>query len=217
MTPPSRLADPRTLDDLLLYRMARALQVAGSMVIRLCEGRFGITRREWRVLALLAQDPVLLSSELAERAQLDRARTSRAITSLVAKKLVRRETGLGDRRQARLALTDAGQALYDALFPLVARSTGTCWTPWRRRRWTTWTPRSRRCRCAPTPCWPRRIGRRPTAGAVGARGRRWDERPHGRVQSQSRLTPVALMGFSQRTRSARCAAASSAELEPIAS
>jgi DNA-binding MarR family transcriptional regulator len=99
--------------------MSRLLSVAGSMVIRLCEGRFGITRREWRVLAALAQEEGLLSSELADRTQLDRARTSRAVTSLVAKKLVRRDTGPADRRQARLALTPQGQALYDALFPVV--------------------------------------------------------------------------------------------------
>ncbi|RYF36339.1 MAG: MarR family transcriptional regulator, partial [Comamonadaceae bacterium] len=61
----------------------------------------------------------LLSSQVAERAQLDRARTSKAITSLVAKKLLRREARPGDRRQAALALTEAGRALYAALFPLV--------------------------------------------------------------------------------------------------
>ena len=117
--PASRLARPAELDDLLLYRLSRLLAVAGTMVIRLCEGRFGITRREWRVIALLAQERSLLSSELAERAQLDRARTSRAISSLVAKRLVRREVGTADRRQARLALTPAGQALHGKLFPLV--------------------------------------------------------------------------------------------------
>ena len=114
-----RLIDPVTLDDLLLYRLTRLLGVAGSPVIRLCEGRFGITRREWRLLALLVREEVLLSSQLAEKAQLDRARTSKAITSLVAKKLLRRETRPGDRRQAVLALTESGRALYDALFPLV--------------------------------------------------------------------------------------------------
>jgi DNA-binding MarR family transcriptional regulator len=102
-----------------MYRLARLLAVSGSMVIRLCEGRFGITRREWRVIARLAGEQDLLSSELAERIQLDRARTSRAITSLVAKKLLRRQSGTADRRQARLALTAEGRALYDALFPLV--------------------------------------------------------------------------------------------------
>ena len=114
-----RLRHPAMLDDLLLYRLSRVLSVAGTMVIRLCEGRFGITRREWRLIASLAGTPGLLSSELAQRAQLDRARTSRAVTSLVGKRLVRRVTGTSDRRQARLALTAAGHALYEQLFPLV--------------------------------------------------------------------------------------------------
>lgn len=114
-----RLDEPAALDDLLLYRLNRLLATAGSMVIRLCEGRFGITRREWRVLGLLAQHPGLMSSQLAERAQLDRARTSRAVTSLVAKQLVQRKPGPADRRQARLALTAAGRELYRELFPLV--------------------------------------------------------------------------------------------------
>jgi DNA-binding MarR family transcriptional regulator len=117
--PAPRLRAPAGLDDLLLYKLSRLLSVGGGMVIRLCEGRFGITRREWRVLARLAQEQELLSSELADRIQLDRARTSRAVTSLVAKKLVRRQAGTSDRRQARLALTERGRALHRELFPLV--------------------------------------------------------------------------------------------------
>jgi DNA-binding MarR family transcriptional regulator len=115
----SRLDDPGSLDDVLLYRISQLLATAGSMVIRLCEGSFGITRREWRLLARLALEDGLRSSELAERAQLDRARTSKAITSLVAKKLVRRQVRPGDRRMAALALTDKGRALHDALYPRV--------------------------------------------------------------------------------------------------
>ena len=119
VTAPARLAHPERMDDLLLYRLSRLLGTAGGMVIRLCEGRFGITRREWRILALLAGEEGLLSSQLAERAQLDRARTSKAITSLVNKQLLRREVLPGDRRQAALNLTQAGRTLHDALFPLV--------------------------------------------------------------------------------------------------
>jgi len=53
----------------LLYRMSRLLAVGGSMVIRLCEGRFGITRREWRLVATLAGRGELSSSQLADREQ----------------------------------------------------------------------------------------------------------------------------------------------------
>ena len=114
-------APRRPLDDLLLYRLSRLLSVAGSMVIRLCEGRFGITRREWRLVAVLASRGELSSSELAEHAQLDRARTSKAVGSLVAKHLVSRVVRPGDRRQVRLGLTESGQALYEELFPLVTQ------------------------------------------------------------------------------------------------
>jgi DNA-binding MarR family transcriptional regulator len=119
MPDPEPLANPASLDGLLLYRMSRVLAVSGSLVVRLCEGQFGITRREWRVLALLAREEGVFSSQLAQRAQLDRARTSRAVTTLVAKKLVRRDARPGDRRQIALALTNEGRALYAAVFPLV--------------------------------------------------------------------------------------------------
>lgn len=118
MTAP-RLAQSAALNDLLLYRISRLLSVAGAPVIRLCEGQFGITRREWRVLALLAQEEGLLSSQLAGRVQLDRARTSKAITSLVSKQLLLREQRPSDRRQVRIALTEQGRRTYSALFPLV--------------------------------------------------------------------------------------------------
>lgn len=115
------MPSPLVLDDLLLYRLARLTTVAGGMVVRLCEGRFGITRREWRILVVLAEQGALGSSQLAASAQLDRARTSRAVTSLVAKKLLHRSACAGDQRRATLSLSDAGRAVYDGLFPLVAQ------------------------------------------------------------------------------------------------
>jgi DNA-binding MarR family transcriptional regulator len=89
------------------------------MVIRLCEGRYGITRREWRVLAALVHEAGLLSSELAERVQLDRARTSRAVTSLVAKGLVHRQTQPGRPAPGHAGPDARRRALHDAMFPLV--------------------------------------------------------------------------------------------------
>jgi len=112
---------PPPLDDLLLYRISRLLSVAGGMVIRLCEGRFGITRREWRLLATLASRGALGSSQLAEHAQLDRGRTSKAVGSLVAKGLVSRNQPVGDKRHVVLRLTPKGEALHAELLPLTTR------------------------------------------------------------------------------------------------
>lgn len=117
--PGHRLTEPQVANDLLMYRLNRLLAVAGSLVVRLCEGGYGITRREWGLLMVLAQQPGLPPAELAQRLGLDRARTSRAITSLLAKHLITRTAMPGDRRQAVLSLTVAGQAVYDDLFPQV--------------------------------------------------------------------------------------------------
>lgn len=117
--PGHRLAHPQAANDLLMYRLNRLLAVAGSLVVRLCEGGYGITRREWGLLMMLAQHPGMPPAELAQRLGLDRARTSRAITSLLAKKLITRDAVPGDRRQARLSLTASGHAVHDGLFPQV--------------------------------------------------------------------------------------------------
>lgn len=117
--PGHRLTHPEAANDLLMYRLNRLLAVAGSLVVRLCEGGYGITRREWGLLMMLAQHPGMPPAELAQRLGLDRSRTSRAITSLLAKKLLTRDAMPGDRRQAVLSLTPAGQALHDQLFPQV--------------------------------------------------------------------------------------------------
>lgn len=75
---------------------------------------------QWRLIATLASRGALGSSQLAEHAQLDRARTSKAVGSLVAKGLVLRTQPGGDRRHVLLRLTDKGSVLYAELFPLVS-------------------------------------------------------------------------------------------------
>jgi DNA-binding MarR family transcriptional regulator len=115
------LADPRTVDDLLNYRLSRLFASSGAMVIRLCEGRYGITRREWRLIALLAAHGAMSPSDLAERAHLERARTSRHITELARRQLIRRLRDPQDGRRAEVDLTALGRQLYDELFPQSVR------------------------------------------------------------------------------------------------
>ena len=114
------LRHPRSLDDLLNYRLLQLHAFSGAPVVRLLEGRYGIARREWRLIGLLAARGELSPSALADEAQLDRPRTSRAIGALVAKGLLVRVPLPGDARQARVALTAAGRQLHDEVFPQVA-------------------------------------------------------------------------------------------------
>lgn len=120
MTPPDRLAKPQHQSDLLLYRLYRIHTTAGRLVVHLCESEFGITRREWRILSFLSENEGAMSSQLAEHAMLDRARTSRTLTTLASKKLVMRQPKLSDRREVHVFLTDEGRRLYRAIHPRVA-------------------------------------------------------------------------------------------------
>lgn len=115
-SPSQRLA---SIEDLLLYRVSRLSSVAGAMVVRLCEGGYGITRREWGVVAQLYENGSLPPSALAERMHRDRARTSRTLTALVQKQLVLRTIPANDRRSALVGITPEGRALYEALMPQI--------------------------------------------------------------------------------------------------
>ena len=110
-------SDPVNVDDLLNYRLSLLLAASGAMVTRLCEGKYGITRREWRMICILSVHGAMSPSDLAERAHLERARVSRHISDLVAKNLVARSKVAGDKRRAQVKLLPSGQALYDELFP----------------------------------------------------------------------------------------------------
>ncbi|MBK6869361.1 MAG: MarR family transcriptional regulator [Burkholderiales bacterium] len=106
---------------MLLYQLWHVQAAVGRTVMRMCETEYGISRREWRMLAQLARDEGQTSSALAERAALDRAQTSRAVGRLVEKGLVVRTPRPGNRREVLLQLTASGRALYAALLPRVAR------------------------------------------------------------------------------------------------
>lgn len=115
----TRLIQPAGLADMLLYRLHRLRTAGGGMVLRYCEGQFGITRREWVFLGLLDGAEPVTCSELAERAGLQKSATSKTVVGLLRKGLVSRLARQGDRRYAQLALTQAGREMHARILPLV--------------------------------------------------------------------------------------------------
>lgn len=114
------LRAPNSLDDLLLYRLSRAARAGSGMATRMVEGGFGITRREWGMVGMLAQVGEITPSALAERLDLDRVRTSRGLRSLFEKKLVERRQDPEDRREVHVRLSPSGRQLFGELFPRIA-------------------------------------------------------------------------------------------------
>lgn len=105
---------------MLLFRINRYFGAAGGLAMRMCEARFGLTRREWGVMATVASNEGLLSSELAEKALLDRTRMSRALGGLEEKGWVQRKPLPGDRRRIAIYLTEEGRKMYEVILPAMA-------------------------------------------------------------------------------------------------
>ena len=110
------LSQPGDITGLLGYRLHAIVARIASVVIRLCEGRYGISRREWHVLGLLDTRGPQTPSQLADQCHLDRPRISRAIAALDAKGLLARLPAARDRKRVLLALTPSGRELQRRVF-----------------------------------------------------------------------------------------------------
>ncbi|WP_025140058.1 MarR family winged helix-turn-helix transcriptional regulator [Achromobacter sp. DH1f] len=117
MTPREPIEHP--LAEMLMYRLYQAWSQSNPVFVRLCEGRFGITRREWRLLACAVEGGIMTSAELAAAAKLDLARTSRTLGALCEKGWLRRLPDSADRRVVRIEATEHGLNRYRALLPEV--------------------------------------------------------------------------------------------------
>jgi len=107
---------PTSLRDMVVFRIYRAWSAANPIFTRLCEGRFNITRREWRILATSVVHGRLSSAALAEAAMLDSVRTSRTITALCEKGWLLRQR---DARNIYVEASPAGLELYRRIMPIV--------------------------------------------------------------------------------------------------
>jgi DNA-binding MarR family transcriptional regulator len=116
----SRLKDPREHDDFLNYRIKRLVTLGGAPAIRLCEGKYGVARMEWRLVAALHEDGPMSPAALVRRTGFDQARVSRVVDRLVEHGFVHRRRDEDARSRVVLELTDAGHALYRELFPQLA-------------------------------------------------------------------------------------------------
>ncbi|KAG0732362.1 hypothetical protein G6F23_014394 [Rhizopus arrhizus] len=104
-----------------MYLLYQAWSQSNPVFVRLCEGRFGITRREWRILACAVEGGIMNSAELAAAAKLDLPRTSRTLGTLCEKGWLRRLHDSADRRVVRVEATAEGIDRYQRLLPEVAR------------------------------------------------------------------------------------------------
>ncbi|MCX5465253.1 MarR family winged helix-turn-helix transcriptional regulator [Alcaligenes parafaecalis] len=108
-----------TLPAMMMFQLYRAWSAGNPIFIRLCEGRFNITRREWRILAIACMHPALTGTALAEAVSLESARCSRAVSTLCEKGLLKRTRDTKDTRVVHVSVTELGMQRYKEVMPIV--------------------------------------------------------------------------------------------------
>jgi DNA-binding MarR family transcriptional regulator len=98
-----------------LNRLAAEVSNALSVEYR---DRYGLDIPEWRVLATLGFRKDACSAQyIAHCTRTHKSTISRAVTSLMQRKLIERVENADDRREFRLQMTAKGEALYEELIP----------------------------------------------------------------------------------------------------
>ncbi len=84
--------------------------------------RYGLDIPEWRVLATLGfRDGACSAQFIAHCTRTHKSTISRAVTSLMTRRLVERVENEDDRREFALRMTRKGKALYEELIPRLLR------------------------------------------------------------------------------------------------
>jgi DNA-binding MarR family transcriptional regulator len=105
------------LDRFLPYRLSVLSNTVSTAIAGAYHERFGLTIPEWRVMAVLANNPDLSAAEVATRTAMDKVAVSRAVASLLKQKRIVRQMARTDRRRSLLQLSAAGRKVYAQVVP----------------------------------------------------------------------------------------------------
>lgn len=106
------------LEGFLPYRLNLLATEVSQTLARAYGKRFGISIPEWRILATLGQFNTITARDIGVHSRMHKTTVSRAVAALEKRKLVIRRTNRADMREAFLALTDAGMAVYLDIVPM---------------------------------------------------------------------------------------------------
>jgi DNA-binding MarR family transcriptional regulator len=106
------------LEDFLPHRLAVVSARAHRLFARAYTDQAGLSIAEWQVLSVLARSGDLSATDVARQAAMDKVKVSRAVRSLMERRLLRRAEDRRDRRVRRLAITAHGRRVQARMTPL---------------------------------------------------------------------------------------------------
>ncbi len=90
----------------------------GLLVSRENQTQFGIGLREWRIISILARFQPMTAIEISKRLGTARSNVSRAVNTLISKKLVGQNSDEIDKRRHILTLSESGIEIHDKIAPV---------------------------------------------------------------------------------------------------
>jgi len=109
---------PLKLESFLPYRLNVVASIVSQALSRIYASRYGIGVPEWRVVVTLGQYGLMTGKAVGAHSHMHKTKVSRAVALLEKRKLVTRRANRADLREAFLALTPAGRAMYEDLVPV---------------------------------------------------------------------------------------------------
>lgn len=101
--------------DPLFFKLVRVVNLTARPFHERVGSEHRLTLNEWRTMAVLAAQPGLNATQVADQTGLDKMAVSRALAGLRRHKRVQRHDDPTDRRSSRLYLTAAGKALHETV------------------------------------------------------------------------------------------------------
>jgi DNA-binding MarR family transcriptional regulator len=112
------LHPPLLLEDFLPYRLNVLAAEVSEGLARVYSERFGLDIPSWRVIATLGQFGQGTAKVIGDHSHMHKTKVSRAVMELERRGFVARSSNPQDKREAFLALTPQGEAVYHEIVPL---------------------------------------------------------------------------------------------------
>jgi len=107
-----------TLAAFLPYRLSVLSNTISGAIAARYDAAFGISIRQWRVMAVLGEGEALTATEIVARTAMDKVAVSRAVADLETRELIARTASTRDARQSVLSLTGQGRDIYAEIAPM---------------------------------------------------------------------------------------------------
>lgn len=109
------MREPKSVTDLLTYRLLRLSNTLGLYSNRRYRKQFNVTLPEWRVLSIIALHEITTARDISRALATDKAWVGLSVEKLEHHGLVQRSTDKLDMRRTLVSLTKPGKEVHDAI------------------------------------------------------------------------------------------------------